>query len=692
MPRVDRTASPSASIQQTQTAEGDLNEKADDLQLGRGDDSWHSRGARGGARGRGLGRRGAARPAPPAGAKPEGATNTISTGAPTSKKFLNRNGKPPPTGPKKDRVAKAKTPKVPVVDVEATIPLDQRPLTPISNVSSSSVRVKLPGGSHPASVQLSTEDAPSAAPPKLASGSASGPKDDSKAPVGSKPSSTVVKLPSKTGSSSRPKVRVTGSLATAASAAAKSSAHVRSPLVAEAPLPSSLAPSSNDAPPQGFKQHSTKPAEESEVAEKDPFVVHVPPRDRRADIARQTFTAATPSHPPEPPQPLDPSTAFNPLTTTIPPPQATPAVYSYAPYTPLPPSFAQLPLGVAVGENGVLFEIASGRPVILTQPPHPHFQPSPIYQAPPRLSYPQQPFHPSRVHTPDSVSTISLSSMPANPGRPSLPANSSSYGHKALSATNEGVNGEVSLSMDIPGAAYVPIFVPAGPPTAPRSKAIEIRAPSAESSSSSNTAGGKSVGAMTNGTTVSTSGSVANSSLPTSPSNVFVPGSKMWTPGTLANGNSKGKAPSIPSNLRASILRDPGDHESDDPSTAKPLASINTQATSHDAFNVYYGHQGYAPPPNGYYPSPIDYTVYAPAPVGLDGQPQQPVTYGGGYFADSLQYGVPPTMGGAYYSGDPYGVAPNPYGTVYYNAPNPYAPSPDDATAQIGEDPTHGYY
>jgi len=64
--------------------------------------------------------------------------------------------------------------------------------------------------------------------------------------------------------------------------------------------------------------------------------------------------------------------------------------------------------------------------------------------------------------------------------------------------------------------------------------------------------------------------------------------------------------------------------------------------------------QPYAPG-QYYYPGP-DYAVYAPVPVGVDGQPQY------GAFYPEAQYGIPP-----------YGE-PNPYasyGTVYYG-PGPY--------------------
>ena len=64
--------------------------------------------------------------------------------------------------------------------------------------------------------------------------------------------------------------------------------------------------------------------------------------------------------------------------------------------------------------------------------------------------------------------------------------------------------------------------------------------------------------------------------------------------------------------------------------------------------------QPYAP---GQYYYPPDYAVYAPVPVGVDGQPQY------GVFYPEAQYGIPP-----------YGE-PNPYasyGTVYYG-PGPYS-------------------
>ncbi|KAG9000199.1 hypothetical protein FRB94_005643 [Tulasnella sp. JGI-2019a] len=95
------------------------------------------------------------------------------------------------------------------------------------------------------------------------------------------------------------------------------------------------------------------------------------------------------------------SNATSPTTSQAPPshPGPTPATSSAPPPPPSNPgySYVALPPGIAMGESGLLYEVATGRPVVLNQPPLPQpiihstqpTPPSPATSAPPPQPQPQ---------------------------------------------------------------------------------------------------------------------------------------------------------------------------------------------------------------------------------------------------------------------------------------------------------------
>lgn len=175
-----------------------------------------------------------------------------------------------------------------------------------------------------------------------------------------------------------------------------------------------------------------------------------------------------------------------------------------------------------------------------------------------------------------------------------------------------------------PGA---PIFVPA------RSSAVEIRAPSVDSES----AGGKS------------SSGTAASSISTSSSAPTVPSTTTQS--------------KHPSNLRTSVSA---------PALEVTIPKDNYVVRPEQAP---FPDPGYSNGVNGgnpyYYPGP-EYAVYAPVPIGMDGQPQYGAFYPDAQYANAMSpYGEPNPYGG--------------YGTVYYGHPPYGAPPP-------GPEPEMGYY
>jgi len=445
--------------------------------------------------------------------------------------------------------------------------------------ASSDVRIKLPGASSPTSVQIQPEN-PSAKPqPATPSSSERVAEQRSNTPSSAEqPKPAIVKLPI------RQKVRVSGPVAAAASAAAKS---VKSPLSAEIKLPSQSDVAVLDA--------RVATTEEQLADEKDPFVVHVPPDEDRANIVRQTLSTSAVSSSPIPSQKL-------PANSSPPDPSSRPESAAPPPFAPayIAPqtAFAHLPPGVGYSENGMLFELATGRPVILAPP-----QPAPMFQPPPRM-----PYVPSLTHeyhpAPPAGTPPPLSHPFGANGYPS--ADSPRYSPYPPETT--------------PVDASAPIFVPARP------SAIEIRAPSVDGESS-----GSKSSSGTSASSLSISASTAGAKPPK-------------------------QSVKAPSNLRTSVSATTEPNVPDGMSSATKGDSLAPQPP--------FAPQPYAPG-QYYYPGP-DYAVYAPVPVGVDGQPQY------GVFYPEAQYGIPPY-------GDPNPYAS--YGTVYYG-PGPYgtqAPASNEA-------------
>ena len=194
---------------------------------------------------------------------------------------------------------------------------------------------------------------------------------------------------------------------------------------------------------------SQSPNELDTVEEKDPFVVQVPPNlERPTELLRQAFAPQSQqsTYHPSPARPLP----YN-------------NVSEYSPYPAPPP----LPAGLAVGENGMFYEVATGRMVVLTPPPAPLFNPrAPPYF--PTISHPY-PIHHSHTHplTPDFITP---------------PAGTPPGVHSGRYAYSGRDSPRYAAYSPIEGRDEAPIFVPARQ----TSGALEIRAPanaSVESSS-----------------------------------------------------------------------------------------------------------------------------------------------------------------------------------------------------------------
>ncbi|KAF8339046.1 uncharacterized protein EI90DRAFT_3040111 [Cantharellus anzutake] len=203
-------------------------------------------------------------------------------------------------------------------------------------------------------------------------------------------------------------------------------------------------------PPDATKQpHTTLDIE----AKPNP---ETPPRPNGPD----TWSAADPQEPePHPVSPAPgsdkPVHAENHDTAPPSPPTEVPPSHSYpesrySPYLPLP-------AGVAISENGVLYEIATGRPVILTPPPQPIYDPrsAPFYAPHP---------HPYRRHshslTADFVPPVSTPPIP--PG-----VHSGHFGYSGYDSPQYP-----PYAVDGPREATPPFN------SRRQSRAVEIRAPS----------------------------------------------------------------------------------------------------------------------------------------------------------------------------------------------------------------------
>ena len=183
----------------------------------------------------------------------------------------------------------------------------------------------------------------------------------------------------------------------------------------------------------------------------------------------------------------------------------------YSPYTAPPP----LPAGVAVGENGVLFEIATGHPVILTPPPQPIYDPrSTPYYAPVPPSYHRH----THSLTPDFI--------PPPVGTPPVPPgiHTGHFGYSGYESPRYSSHaGEALREAASPFA-----------PARRQPRAVEIRAPDGTE------------GTNDEGTTSA--------------------GHRSTTPNSQASTAVKGRASSRPSNLRSSISADmPVDTSKDTP-------------------------------------------------------------------------------------------------------------------------------
>lgn len=454
----------------------------------------------------------------------------------------------------------------------------------------SDVRIKLPGTSSPTSVHINTENTDARGQTTMRLSSDGGAEQRSNTPSGAEKSKpAIVKLPI------RQKIRIGAPVAAAASAAAKSAEHARSPLAVEIKLP----PHSDVAVPDA----SVGIAEEQggQSTDKDPFIVRMPPDEDRANIVRQTLSTSAVSSSPPPSQRLP--TSFSPPGSLSRPESAAPPPFAPAYIAPQTP---HLPPGVGYTDNGILFELATGRPVILA-PPQPG---PPMFQPPPRLPY-VAPF--TNTHE------FHLTPPAGTPPPLSVPF---------------GVNGYPSADLPrrspyppetTPVDASAPIFVPA------RSTAVEIRAPSVDGESP-----GSKSSTGTTASSLSTSTSTASSAAAKPPK----------------------QSVKTSSNLRTSVsaLTEP------DISDAAPPATKEGSATPQPPFVPQpYAHSPY------YYPGP-DYAVYAPVPIGVDGQPQY------GVFYSDAQYAVP-----SYSDPNPYAA----YGTVYYG-PGPYsAPVPGSSEGEV---------
>ena len=549
---------------------------------------WSEARGRGSARGRGFVRGG--RAGTPAKVSPR-ARGSFSTPRPAEDDSKLPSAKPAPRPGKKTERAWTK-PLDESLIANATGANPKRHTRRNSSVASSSpvsdVRVKLPGTSYPASVQINLENA--GAKPQAAAPSSPGRDvgDQSNSPSSAeKPKPAVVKLPI------RQKIRVSGPVAAAASAAAKSAEHADSPL----PAKNELSSQSNVAIPAAAIG-ITEEQDGQPFDEKDPFVVRMPPDEDRANILRQTLSTSAVSSSPSPSQKL-PAGSSPPVPLSRPesaaPPPFAPAYV--APQT----AFAHLPPGVGYSDNGMLFELATGRPVILAPP-----QPAPMFHPPPRMPYvpPLTPRHAHEFHPPPPAGTPPPASAPFG-ANGYLSAESPRYSPYPRETT--------------PVDASAPIFVPA------RSSAIEIRAPSVDDESS----GSKS------------SAGTSASSLPTS-AGTKPPKQPVKTPSNLRTSVSAPTEPSVPDAASSTTKGD----------AAAPPSPFAPQPYANDTY---------------FYHGP-EYAVYAPVPVGVDGQPQY------GAFYPEAQYAIPPY-------GDP-----NPYaahGTVYYG-PGPYsAPLPASIEGEV---------
>ena len=241
----------------------------------------------------------------------------------------------------------------------------------------------------------------------------------------------------------------------------------------------------------------------------------------------------------------------------------------YSPYpAPLP-----LPAGVAIGENGVLFEIATGRPVILTPSPQPVYDPrSAAYYTPVPHSY-----HHTHSLTPDFIPP-SVSTPPVPPG-----VHAGHFGYSGYDTPQYSSHaGEGAREIASPFA-----------PVRRQSRAVEIRAPADTSD-------------------VNGEGTTSPDHRPTTPN------SHVLTAG-------KGKAPSRPSNLRSSVSADtPAPVSKDTPLVYQPEIQMMQPYPGAPFYPVAYPE--YSPmhqyPPDGqpysYYAPEVPYGGY-PVPGQIDG-------------------------------------------------------------------------
>lgn len=533
---------------------------------------WSEARGRGGARGRGFG---TGRARAPSNATPRSVSTVTHPPEPSSK---SGTAKPTPRpGRKTERAWTKPLDDSLIANANGSNTGPRKRTTVPSSPASSDVRIKLPGTSTSASVPVTPDVLDHRRTP-----SSHTDRVDQRSEVGSvseRPKSAVVKLPA------RHKMQVSGSVVAAASAAAKSAESVKSPLAAEVTLPSQIdQPTASQAPSAG-----------QEADEKDPFIVHMPPDEARADAVRQSLNGTAPA---STASPTNSAPSAAPLAPSSRPDSTAPPPFS-SPYAAPQPQFSSLPPGVAYGDNGMLFELATGRPVILAPP-----QPVPsMFHPPPRMVNPYAPSFTPRQFT-------HYQTPPAGT-HPLLPP--SQFGANGYPLADSP--GYSPYPLDLPAMdAAAPIFVPA------RSSAVEIRAPSEDAES----AGGKS--------STTTSGSSVSTSVSASIMKSAKPSTKQ------------------PSSLRTSVSA-PADL-----ATPDMTQSVPKEATM--LAQPQYAPQPYA---NGgyYYPGP-EYAVYAPVPISMDGQPQYGAFYPDPQYAmppynDANPYAA--GYGAVYYGPGPYGVA-----------------------------------
>jgi hypothetical protein len=221
-------------------------------------------------------------------------------------------------------------------------------------------------------------------------------------------------------------------------------AAIPTPVSNDSPLPPVLLPKSVENAAQAAPAPSLGDNPPSEAVSPSARSVSIQEVQPSEEVQAPQTSIAQVSEPAQPPR-LEPLTipVFTPTSAT-PPHVAEPSPSYGSPYS-YPP---HLPPGIAMAQNGVPYEISTGRPVYLqpTPPPHPHGPPGPPMFSPRPYA---APFVPGHMHHHSSMSTPDYGMRPGH-SRPG------------------SINGFVDPST---GA---PIFTPAR-----QSTRIEIRAPSA---------------------------------------------------------------------------------------------------------------------------------------------------------------------------------------------------------------------